>query len=64
LPIIINAANDWATMAFKNGNIKFVEIIQIINQCIVRFKNIKIDNIRQVFQLNDRIISYLNNLQK
>lgn len=63
LAIVINAANEEAIELFKKKKIKFNEIIKVINFAINNIKIIKVNNIEQVYiidQLTRKIVQNYN----
>ena len=55
LPIIINAADEEAIRLFKAGKIKFLDIYKLIDKCINEFKEYKITDLEDVYEL-DRLV--------
>ncbi len=56
LGIIINVANEIAIEKFKNGDIKFNEIISYIQKMIQKYSKFKIKNINEIQSLIDLIL--------
>lgn len=55
IPIIINAANEASIELFKNQKIGFLDIIKNINIAINHFKNIKVENLEDIYYI-DKIV--------
>lgn len=49
LPTVFNAANELAVKQFLNREIKYLEIIEIIEDCMKAHKNIKEPTLEQIF---------------
>lgn len=49
LPTVFNAANELAVKQFLNREIKYLEIIEIIEDCMKAHKNIKKPTLEQIF---------------
>ncbi|MDR2369773.1 MAG: 1-deoxy-D-xylulose 5-phosphate reductoisomerase [Mycoplasmataceae bacterium] len=63
LPVIINAANEYAVYLFMKNLIKFDQIIPLITQCIKHFKIIDVSSLQQLFGIHKKVNSYLSSLQ-
>lgn len=59
IPIVLNAANEIAIELFKNKKIKFLEIINLINNCIELYKDIKIANIKDIYFVDYIVKEYI-----
>lgn len=59
IPIIVNVANDKIFELFKNNQVKYTQIIPIIQKCLDNFKNEKIHKIEDIYKLNDKISKYI-----
>ncbi|MCF0217426.1 MAG: 1-deoxy-D-xylulose-5-phosphate reductoisomerase [Malacoplasma sp.] len=59
IPIILNAANDTAIELFKEDKIRFLQILEIIEDCVNNFLNEKINNLEDVYQLNLKTKNYV-----
>lgn len=55
LPIILNAANEEAIELFKNNKINFLDITRIIQENIVEFKELKINNLNDIYFVDSLI---------
>ena len=55
IPIIINAVDEEAIKFFKNKKIKFLDIYELIDKYINKFKEYQIKNIDDVYKLNDLV---------
>jgi len=58
LGVVLNSANEVAVEQFLQQNISFLEISHIVKQTINKFHNIKINNIEDIFMINDEIRRY------
>lgn len=59
LAVILNSANDVAVELFKSEKIKFLDIINIIYDCVEKFKHESVSNIESVLNLNSIIKEYI-----
>lgn len=62
LPIIINAANEEAIELFKNDQIKYLQIIDLIEMCIDEFSDFKVNTIKDVYLLDSIIRKHIKDL--
>ncbi|PIR32149.1 MAG: 1-deoxy-D-xylulose-5-phosphate reductoisomerase [Alphaproteobacteria bacterium CG11_big_fil_rev_8_21_14_0_20_44_7] len=57
VPIILNAANEIAVDGFLSGQIKFLEIAEIVEKCILRNNKINISELSDVFNVDCEVRS-------
>lgn len=58
LGVVINSANDFAVAKFLSGQIGFLDITKISAKAINQFHNLKVQNIDDIFLINDEIKRY------
>lgn len=60
LPIILNAANEYFIEKFQNGQIKYCEIIKMINKCVNNMKIINVNSIKDIYRIDKqtRLLCY------
>ena len=54
-PLIFNAANEIAVSFFLENKIKFMDIIKIVKKILSMSKNYKINNINDIYIVDERI---------
>ena len=54
-PLIFNAANEIAVSSFLENKIKFMDIIKIVKKILSMSKNYKINNINDIYIVDERI---------
>jgi 1-deoxy-D-xylulose-5-phosphate reductoisomerase len=58
LGVVLNSANDFAVEKFLNGKIGFLDIARIQKESINKFHNVKLNNIDDIFIVNDSVQKY------
>lgn len=62
IPIIVNCANDFCFKLFKDGEIEYKDIIPMIENCLKKFVKTEINEIDDIYFLNDRIQQYIKRM--
>ncbi len=62
IPIIVNSANDYCFKLFKEGKIEYKDIIILIESCLKKYKETMINDINDIYFLNDRIQQYIKRM--
>ena len=62
IPVIVNCANDYCFQLFKQSKIQYKDIISIIEKCLKKFSNTNIEEIDDIYFLNDRIQQYIKRI--
>ena len=60
LPTVFNAANEWAVSQFLNRQIKYLEIMEIIEDCMQAHKNIENPTLQQILDTEAATYERLN----
>ncbi|MCX7612391.1 MAG: 1-deoxy-D-xylulose-5-phosphate reductoisomerase [Ignavibacterium sp.] len=60
-PVVLNAANEVAVQKFLNGDIKFVQIPEIIENTLSKFGSSQEPEIEEIFELDAKVREYLKN---
>jgi 1-deoxy-D-xylulose-5-phosphate reductoisomerase len=58
LGVVLNSANDFAVEKFLNSDIGFLDIARIQKESINKFHNVKLNNIDDIFIVNDSVQKY------
>jgi 1-deoxy-D-xylulose-5-phosphate reductoisomerase len=61
MPAILNAANEAAVELFLNKRIKFLEIGNILEECMNKFTNKHEYNLEEVLEVDSRVKEYVKN---
>jgi 1-deoxy-D-xylulose-5-phosphate reductoisomerase len=64
LPIILNAADETAINLFKQQKINYLDIIKLISKCVKQFKNHRINNVSDIYNLHNKVNKYLIDFYK
>lgn len=59
MPTILNGANEKAVELFLNGHIKFIEIGEIIEECLNKFENFTSYHIKEIIELDKKVKNYV-----
>ena len=60
LPTVFNAANELAVSMFLKGDIKYLEIVEIIEDCMSVHKNIEIPSLEQILETEAAVYERIN----
>ncbi len=60
LPTVFNAANELAVSMFLKGDIKYLEIVEIIEDCMSVHKNIEIPSLEQILETEAAVYDRIN----
>ena len=52
LGVILNAANEVAFERFKSGEIKYTDIIRIIEKCLLKIRIKKVNSIQEIYEID------------
>jgi 1-deoxy-D-xylulose-5-phosphate reductoisomerase len=61
MPTILNAANEVAVDLFLNERIKFLEIADLIEECMIKFEYKKIVDVEDILETDKSIREYIKN---
>lgn len=61
MPTILNAANEVAVDLFLNERIKFLEVADLIEECMIKFEYKKIGDVEDILETDKRIREYIKN---
>lgn len=59
IPVIVNCANDYCFKLFKDNKIKYKDIINLIESCLKKFSKTQINEINDIYSLNEDIQKYI-----
>ncbi len=62
IPVIVDCANDYCFQLFKENKIQYKDIINIIEKCLKKFSTALINEIDDIYFLNDRIQQYIKRI--
>lgn len=60
LPTVFNAANELAVSMFLKGSIKYLEIVEIIEDCMSVHKNIEMPSLEQILETEAAVYERIN----
>lgn len=61
MPTILNAANEVAVELFLNEKIKFLEIADLIDECMIKFEYKKISYVEDILEADKSVREYIKN---
>lgn len=62
MPVVLNAANEAAVAKFLKGEIKFLQIEEIVRECLLRHKTVLNPNIADIIYTDREVRNEVNNL--
>jgi 1-deoxy-D-xylulose 5-phosphate reductoisomerase len=60
--VILNAANEEAFKLFSVGKIKYLQIIEIIKYSISKFTPVKVENISQIYAIDNNVRKFIKSV--
>ena len=61
-PLTVNAANEVAVSLFLSGEIKFLEIIELVKSAINNFKPQKVSSLEQILETDKSVLAFIKSL--
>ena len=62
MPTVFNAANEKAVALFLDRKIKFLQIYEIISECMGNHKVIDNPSLEQILETESRVYDYIDNV--
>ncbi|MFU0823885.1 MAG: 1-deoxy-D-xylulose 5-phosphate reductoisomerase [Clostridium sp.] len=64
MPTILNSANEAAVDLFLNRKISYLQIIDLIEECMNKFENKKILDLQDILDAENKVRTFINNKYK
>lgn len=61
MPTIFNASNEVAVNMFLNNHIKYLEIVDIVEECMNKFENKSIKDVEDILNAEAKVRSFIKN---